>query len=64
MRAYMWDKMKDLLFHGAIETNEKMAADSYRRTGITAFPLTVSSTREVRWGAATRRNSLDARPNR
>jgi hypothetical protein len=27
MRAYMWDKMKDWLLHGAIETDEKMAAD-------------------------------------
>jgi hypothetical protein len=27
MRAYMWDKMKDCLPHGAIETDEKMAAE-------------------------------------
>src|SRR5450432_853043 len=27
MRAYMWDQMKDWLLHGAIETDEKMAAD-------------------------------------
>jgi hypothetical protein len=27
MRAYMWDKMKDWLLHGAIGTDEKMAAD-------------------------------------
>jgi len=27
MRAYMWDKMKDWLLHGAIESDEKMAAD-------------------------------------
>ena len=27
MRAYMWDKMKDWLLHGAIEADEKMAAD-------------------------------------
>jgi hypothetical protein len=27
MRAYMWDKMKDWLLHGAIETDEKMATD-------------------------------------
>jgi hypothetical protein len=27
MRAYMWDEMKDWLLHGAIETDEKMAAD-------------------------------------
>jgi hypothetical protein len=27
MRAYMWDKMKDLRLHGAIEADEKMAAD-------------------------------------
>jgi hypothetical protein len=27
MRAYMWDKMKDWLLHGAIETDEAMAAD-------------------------------------
>jgi hypothetical protein len=27
MRAYMWDKMKDWLLHGAIETDEKMAMD-------------------------------------
>ena len=27
MRAYMWDRMKDWLLHGAIETDEKMALD-------------------------------------
>jgi hypothetical protein len=27
MRAYMWDEMKDWLLHGAIETDEEMAAD-------------------------------------
>lgn len=27
MRAYMWDKLKDWLVHGAIESDEKMAAD-------------------------------------
>src|SRR5450759_2284545 len=27
MRAYMWDKLKDWLLHGAIETDEKMAMD-------------------------------------
>jgi hypothetical protein len=27
MRAFMWDQMKDWLLHGAIETDEKMAAD-------------------------------------
>ena len=27
MRAYMWDQMKDWLLKGAIETDEKMAAD-------------------------------------
>jgi hypothetical protein len=27
MRAYMWDKMKDWLLHGAIETDEKIAMD-------------------------------------
>jgi hypothetical protein len=27
MRADMWDKMKDWLLHGAIEADEKMAAD-------------------------------------
>jgi hypothetical protein len=27
MRANTWDKMKDWLLHGAIETDEKMAAD-------------------------------------
>ena len=27
MRAYMWDQMKDWLLQGAIETDEKMAAD-------------------------------------
>jgi hypothetical protein len=27
MWAYMWDKMKDWLLHGAIEADEKMAAD-------------------------------------
>jgi hypothetical protein len=27
MRAYMWDQMKDWLLHGAIESDEKMAAD-------------------------------------
>jgi hypothetical protein len=27
MRACMWDKVKDWLLHGAIETDEKMAAD-------------------------------------
>jgi hypothetical protein len=27
MRAYMWDKMKDWFLHGAIEADEKMAAD-------------------------------------
>jgi hypothetical protein len=27
MRAFMWDKMKDWLLHGAIEADEKMAAD-------------------------------------
>ena len=26
-KANMWDKMKDWLFHGAIEADEKMAAD-------------------------------------
>jgi hypothetical protein len=30
MRAYMWDKMKDWLLHGAIETDEKMAAGGRR----------------------------------
>jgi hypothetical protein len=27
MRAFMWDKTKDFLLHGAIETDEKMASD-------------------------------------
>jgi hypothetical protein len=27
MRAFMWDQMKDWLLHGAIEKDEKMAAD-------------------------------------
>jgi hypothetical protein len=27
MRAYMWDRMKDWLLKGAIETDEKMAMD-------------------------------------
>ena len=27
MRAYMWDRMKDWLLTGAIETDEKMATD-------------------------------------
>ena len=27
MRAYMWDRMKDWLLTGAIETDEKMAMD-------------------------------------
>ena len=27
MRAYMWDKLKDWLLHGAIETDEKIAMD-------------------------------------
>jgi hypothetical protein len=27
MARYMWDKMKDWLLHGAIEADEKMAAD-------------------------------------
>jgi hypothetical protein len=27
MRAYMWDRMKDWLLSGAIETDEKMATD-------------------------------------
>jgi hypothetical protein len=27
MRAFMWDRMKDWLLSGAIETDEKMAAD-------------------------------------
>jgi hypothetical protein len=27
MRAYTWDKMKDWLLHGAIEADEKMAAE-------------------------------------
>jgi hypothetical protein len=27
MRAFMWDRMKDWLLHGAIEKDEKMAAD-------------------------------------
>jgi hypothetical protein len=27
MRAYMWDRMKDWLLTGAIETDEKMAWD-------------------------------------
>ena len=27
MRAYMWDRMKDQLPSGAIETDEKMATD-------------------------------------
>jgi hypothetical protein len=27
MRAYMWDKMKDWLLHGAIETDEETAMD-------------------------------------
>ncbi len=27
MRAHMWDQMKDWLLHGAIEGDEKMAAD-------------------------------------
>ena len=27
MRAFMWDQMKDWLLHGAIEGDEKMAAD-------------------------------------
>ena len=27
MRAYMWDRMKDWLFTGAVETDEKMAID-------------------------------------
>ena len=27
MRVYMWDKMKDWLLHGAIESDEEMAAD-------------------------------------
>jgi hypothetical protein len=29
LRAYMWDQMKDWLLHGAIETDEKMAAPGY-----------------------------------
>jgi hypothetical protein len=27
MRAYMWDRLKEWLLHGAIEADEKMAAD-------------------------------------
>jgi hypothetical protein len=27
MRAYMWDKMKDWLLHGAIQADEKLPAD-------------------------------------
>ena len=27
MRAYMWDKMKDWLLHGAIHNDEKLALD-------------------------------------
>jgi hypothetical protein len=27
MRSYMWDKMKDWLLHGALEPDEKLAAD-------------------------------------
>ena len=27
MRAYMWDKMKDWLLHGAIPDDEKLASD-------------------------------------
>jgi hypothetical protein len=27
MRAYMWDRMKDWLLKGAIETDEKIAMD-------------------------------------
>ena len=36
MQAYMWDKMKDWLLHGAIETDETMAADQ-------AAPATTST---------------------
>ena len=39
LRAYMWDKMKDWLLHGAIETDEKLAP-TWRARGTTSTGAT------------------------
>ena len=39
MRAFMWDKMKDWLLHGAIETDEKMAAGLAGGCSVTTYLL-------------------------
>lgn len=37
MRAYIWDRMKDWLLHGAIEAAEKTAADLAERQELAMF---------------------------
>jgi hypothetical protein len=50
MRAYMWDKMKDWLLNGAIEADEKMAAEltgpgcHINRSNLSSKPSTLRNT--------------------
>jgi hypothetical protein len=62
MRAYMWDKMKDWLLHGAIESDEKLAADlAARATTSTAATWSCWSPRPTCRSPARRARTTETR---
>ena len=56
MRAFMWDRMKDWLLHGATETDEKMEMFPWGEPGaLEYFPGPSAST----WGPSSSVNSVE-----